>query len=136
MKYYRPLCSFFFFFYTIWLVYLFSSRNPYISEEDQEDEEKKDLVEEKGKKNKNKGQQNKKLQRNKPMLVDVDLGLSAYANAKKYVYMLLFRRRIEHYVGNVRGFYSSIFVLFFLGTMTTNAVLKKRNIKPLKQQIR
>uniref|UniRef100_A0A3Q2WLE3 Ribosome quality control complex subunit NEMF n=1 Tax=Haplochromis burtoni TaxID=8153 RepID=A0A3Q2WLE3_HAPBU len=26
----------------------------------------------------------KKLQRNKPMLVDVDLGLSAYANAKKY----------------------------------------------------
>uniref|UniRef100_A0A3Q0S7P6 Ribosome quality control complex subunit NEMF n=1 Tax=Amphilophus citrinellus TaxID=61819 RepID=A0A3Q0S7P6_AMPCI len=28
--------------------------------------------------------QNKKLQRNKPMLVDVDLGLSAYANAKKY----------------------------------------------------
>lgn len=94
-------------------MYLFSSRNPYISEEDQEDEEKKDLVEEKGKKNKNKGQQNKKLQRNKPMLVDVDLGLSAYANAKKYVYMLLFRRRIEHYVGKVRGFYSSIFVLFF-----------------------
>lgn len=64
-------------------MYLFSSRNPYISEEDQEDEEKKDVVEEKGKKNKNRGQQNKKLQRNKPLLVDVDLGLSAYANAKK-----------------------------------------------------
>lgn len=59
-----------------------SCRNPYISEEDQEDEENKDVVEEKGKKNKNKGQ-NKKLQKNKPMLVDVDLGLSAYANAKK-----------------------------------------------------
>uniref|UniRef100_A0A8C4GK25 Ribosome quality control complex subunit NEMF n=1 Tax=Dicentrarchus labrax TaxID=13489 RepID=A0A8C4GK25_DICLA len=60
-------------------------KNPYISEEDQEEEEKKDVVEEKGKKNKNKDKgQNKKLQRNKPMLVDVDLGLSAYANAKKY----------------------------------------------------
>lgn len=63
-------------------MHLLSSRNPYISEEDHEDEEKKDVVEEKGKKNKNKGQQ-KKLQKNKPMLVDVDLGLSAYANAKK-----------------------------------------------------
>lgn len=62
---------------------LSSSRNPYISEEDLEEEEKKDTVEEKGKKkNKDKGQ-NKKLQKNKPMLVDVDLGLSAYANAKK-----------------------------------------------------
>lgn len=60
-------------------------KNPYISEEDQEEEEKKEIVEEKGKKNKNKDKgQNKKLQRNKPMLVDVDLGLSAYANAKKY----------------------------------------------------
>ncbi|KAI3367622.1 hypothetical protein L3Q82_026464, partial [Scortum barcoo] len=60
-------------------------KNPYISEEDQEEEEKKDVVEEKGKKNKNKDRgQNKKLQRNKPILVDVDLGLSAYANAKKY----------------------------------------------------
>uniref|UniRef100_A0A8C9Z7W1 Ribosome quality control complex subunit NEMF n=1 Tax=Sander lucioperca TaxID=283035 RepID=A0A8C9Z7W1_SANLU len=60
-------------------------KNPYISEEDQEEEEKKDVVEEKGKKNKNKDKgQNKKVQRNKPMLVDVDLGLSAYANAKKY----------------------------------------------------
>ncbi|KAG7511034.1 hypothetical protein JOB18_038635 [Solea senegalensis] len=60
-------------------------KNPYISEEDQEEEEKKDVVEEKGKKNKNKDKgQSKKPQRNKPMLVDVDLGLSAYANAKRY----------------------------------------------------
>ncbi|XP_031703122.1 ribosome quality control complex subunit NEMF [Anarrhichthys ocellatus] len=60
-------------------------KNPYISEEDQEEEEKKYVVEEKGKKNKNKDKgQNKKLQRNKPTLVDVDIGLSAYANAKKY----------------------------------------------------
>ncbi|KAM9354693.1 ribosome quality control complex subunit NEMF [Pholidichthys leucotaenia] len=60
-------------------------KNPYISEEDQEEEEKKDVVEEKGKKNKSKDKgQNKKLQRNKPMLVDVDIGLSAYANAKRY----------------------------------------------------
>ncbi|XP_070697951.1 ribosome quality control complex subunit NEMF [Pempheris klunzingeri] len=60
-------------------------KNPYVSEEDQEEEEKLDVPEEKGKKNKNKDKgQNKKLQRNKPILVDVDLGLSAYANAKKY----------------------------------------------------
>ncbi|XP_067470744.1 ribosome quality control complex subunit NEMF-like isoform X2 [Thunnus thynnus] len=60
-------------------------KNPYISEEDQEEEEKKEVTEEKGKKNKNKDKgQNKKLQGNKPMLVDVDLSLSAYANAKKY----------------------------------------------------
>ncbi|XP_041809091.1 nuclear export mediator factor Nemf-like [Chelmon rostratus] len=60
-------------------------KNPYISEEDLEEEEKKDVVEEKGKKNKNKDKgQTKKLQKNKPVLVDVDLGLSAYANAKKY----------------------------------------------------
>ncbi|KAM4543259.1 ribosome quality control complex subunit NEMF [Odontesthes bonariensis] len=59
-------------------------KNPYISEDEQE-EEKKDAVEEKGKKNRNKDKgQSKKLQRNKPMLVDVDLGLSAYANAKRY----------------------------------------------------
>uniref|UniRef100_A0A8D3DQB7 Ribosome quality control complex subunit NEMF n=1 Tax=Scophthalmus maximus TaxID=52904 RepID=A0A8D3DQB7_SCOMX len=58
-------------------------KNPYISEDDQEEEEKKDVVVEKGKKNKNKDKgQSKKLQKNKPMLVDVDLGLSAYANAK------------------------------------------------------
>ncbi|XP_023208822.1 nuclear export mediator factor NEMF [Xiphophorus maculatus] len=58
-------------------------KNPYVSDEEQEEEEGKIRVEEKGKKNKNKGQ-NRKLQRNKPMLVDVDLGLSAYANAKRY----------------------------------------------------
>lgn len=70
------------FYTTSHLCLTFPSRNPYISEEDQEEEEKSNLPEEKGKKNKNKGQ-NKKPQRNKPMLVDVDLGLSAYANAKK-----------------------------------------------------
>jgi len=61
----------------------FPFRNPYISEDDQAEEEKKDVVEEKGKKNKNKDKGQKKLQKNKPTLVDVDLGLSAYANAKK-----------------------------------------------------
>lgn len=77
----QQLSVYLFIFYTI---SLFSPRNPYISEEDQEEEDQKDVVEEKGKKNKNKDKgQNKKLQRNKPMLVDVDLGLSAYANAKK-----------------------------------------------------
>ena len=65
-------------------MYFFPFRNPYISEEDPEEEVKKDVVEEKGKRNKNKDKgQSKKLQRNKPMLVDVDLGLSAYANAKR-----------------------------------------------------
>ncbi|CAN9502492.1 unnamed protein product [Ophioblennius macclurei] len=60
-------------------------KNPYITEEDQEEGEKSDVVQEKGKKNKNKDKgQNQKPQKNKPMLVDVDLGLSAYANAKKY----------------------------------------------------
>lgn len=67
---------------TLCLVFCFSSRNPFISEEDQGEEEKQHVIEEKGKKNKNKGQ-SKKLDKNKPMLVDVDLGLSAYANAKK-----------------------------------------------------
>ncbi|XP_061553294.1 ribosome quality control complex subunit NEMF-like isoform X2 [Phycodurus eques] len=62
-------------------------KNPYITEEEQEEEAEalKEAMPEKGKKNKNKDKgQNKKLQRNKPMLVDVDLSLSAYANAKKY----------------------------------------------------
>ncbi|XP_037550970.1 nuclear export mediator factor NEMF [Nematolebias whitei] len=60
-------------------------KNPYISEGDQGDVENKDVVEEKGKKSKNKDKgQNKKQQWNKPMLVDVDLSLSAYANAKRY----------------------------------------------------
>lgn len=72
-------------------------KNPYISEEDQEEEEKKDAVTEKGKKNKNKDKgQNKKLLRNKPMLVDVDLGLSAYANAKKYYDFKRFAEKKEH----------------------------------------
>lgn len=53
-------------------------RNPYISEDDEQED---DVVEEAGRKNKNK--KNKKFQKNKPMLVDVDLSLSAYANAKK-----------------------------------------------------
>lgn len=60
-------------------------KNPYVSDEEQEEEERIRVVEEKGKKNRNKDKgQSKKLQRNKPMLVDVDLGLSAYANAKRY----------------------------------------------------
>ncbi|XP_061824217.2 ribosome quality control complex subunit NEMF isoform X1 [Nerophis lumbriciformis] len=60
-------------------------KNPYITEEEQEEEAIKEPNEDKGKKNKNKDKgQNKKLQRNKPTLVDVDIGLSAYANAKKY----------------------------------------------------
>ncbi|XP_061156611.1 ribosome quality control complex subunit NEMF-like [Syngnathus typhle] len=62
-------------------------KNPYITEDELEEEEEvlKEAVQEKGKRNKNKDKgQNKKLQRNKPMLVDVDLSLSAYANAKKY----------------------------------------------------
>ncbi|TNN61015.1 Nuclear export mediator factor Nemf [Liparis tanakae] len=65
-------------------------KNPYISEDDQAEEEKKDVVEEKGKKNKNKDKGQKKLQKNKPTLVDVDLGLSAYANAKKFEKFLWF----------------------------------------------
>ncbi|XP_015244985.1 PREDICTED: nuclear export mediator factor NEMF [Cyprinodon variegatus] len=59
-------------------------KNPYISDEEQDEEEKVKVVEEKGKKGKKDKGQNKKPQRNKPMLVDVDLGLSAYANAKRY----------------------------------------------------
>lgn len=51
-------------------------RNPYISEDDEQED---DVVVETGRKNK----KNKKFQKNKPMLVDVDLSLSAYANAKK-----------------------------------------------------
>uniref|UniRef100_A0AAY4BUH4 Ribosome quality control complex subunit NEMF n=1 Tax=Denticeps clupeoides TaxID=299321 RepID=A0AAY4BUH4_9TELE len=68
-------------------------RNPYISPEDDEmdgDMEEDESVigsvqSQKGKKNKKKDKQQKgKLQKNKPVLVDVDLSLSAYANAKKY----------------------------------------------------
>uniref|UniRef100_A0A8V5FI98 Ribosome quality control complex subunit NEMF n=1 Tax=Melopsittacus undulatus TaxID=13146 RepID=A0A8V5FI98_MELUD len=64
-------------------------RNPYVlSEEEEEKEdanlEKEETEEPKGKKKKNKNKQLKKPQENKPSLVDVDLSLSAYANAKKY----------------------------------------------------
>ncbi|XP_030308271.1 nuclear export mediator factor NEMF [Calypte anna] len=65
-------------------------RNPYVlSEEEEEEEEdaeveKEETEEPKGKKKKNKTKQLKKPQKNKPSLVDVDLSLSAYANAKKY----------------------------------------------------
>lgn len=60
-------------------------RNPYI---DSEEEDREDVgeIEEAGqkskKKNKSKIQKNK-FQKNKAMMVDVDLSLSAYANAKK-----------------------------------------------------
>ncbi|XP_040267600.1 nuclear export mediator factor Nemf-like [Bufo bufo] len=61
-------------------------KNPYtLSEEEEEEEEKQETDEPKGKKKKGKNkQQLKKTQKNKPALVDVDLSLSAYANAKKY----------------------------------------------------
>ncbi|NXO63991.1 NEMF factor, partial [Phainopepla nitens] len=64
-------------------------RNPYVLSEEEEEEDDadvdKDKTEEpKGKKKKNKTKQLKKPQKNKPSLVDVDLNLSAYANAKKY----------------------------------------------------
>ncbi|XP_075048742.1 ribosome quality control complex subunit NEMF [Mixophyes fleayi] len=63
-------------------------KNPYaVSEEEgeEDDEEKREMDEPKGKKKKGKNkQQPKKAQKNKPMLVDVDLSLSAYANAKRY----------------------------------------------------
>ncbi|NXC11540.1 NEMF factor, partial [Orthonyx spaldingii] len=64
-------------------------RNPYVLSEEEEEEdnadvEKEETEESKGKKKKNKTKQLKKPQKNKPSLVDVDLNLSAYANAKKY----------------------------------------------------
>ncbi|NXO41233.1 NEMF factor, partial [Locustella ochotensis] len=64
-------------------------RNPYVFSEEEEEEddadvEKEETEEPKGKKKKNKAKQLKKPQKNKPSLVDVDLNLSAYANAKKY----------------------------------------------------
>ncbi|XP_067895012.1 ribosome quality control complex subunit NEMF-like isoform X2 [Heterodontus francisci] len=64
-------------------------KNPYTT--DDEDQQDVDLDEDvqneqtKGKKKKNKNKNQKKMvQKYKPILVDVDLGLSAYANAKKY----------------------------------------------------
>ncbi|XP_060789872.1 ribosome quality control complex subunit NEMF-like isoform X2 [Neoarius graeffei] len=63
-------------------------KNPYVGPEDEEEvsEDTKESSEQpKGKKNKNKDKGQKgKIQKNKPILVDVDLGLSAYANSKKY----------------------------------------------------
>uniref|UniRef100_A0A8C0GIP5 Ribosome quality control complex subunit NEMF n=1 Tax=Chelonoidis abingdonii TaxID=106734 RepID=A0A8C0GIP5_CHEAB len=64
-------------------------KNPYVlsEEEEEEDDEAdhwKEVEEPKGKKKKHKNKQLKKPQKNKPLLVDVDLSLSAYANAKKY----------------------------------------------------
>ncbi|KAG7328087.1 hypothetical protein KOW79_008031 [Hemibagrus wyckioides] len=66
-------------------------RNPYIGLEEGEEEkvvsedtnEGSEQAMEKKNKNKDKGQKGK-VQKNKPILVDVDLGLSAYANSKKY----------------------------------------------------
>ncbi|XP_048456043.1 ribosome quality control complex subunit NEMF-like [Rhincodon typus] len=64
-------------------------KNPYVT--DDEDQDDVDLDEDvqneqaKAKKKKDKKKQQKKiLQKNRPVLVDVDLNLSAYANAKKY----------------------------------------------------
>ncbi|KYO47271.1 nuclear export mediator factor NEMF [Alligator mississippiensis] len=64
-------------------------KNPYVLSEEEENDDEADPANEekkesKGKKKKNKTKQLKKPQKNKPLLVDVDLSLSAYANAKKY----------------------------------------------------
>ncbi|KAF5892257.1 nuclear export mediator factor NEMF, partial [Clarias magur] len=66
-------------------------KNPYIGSDEDEEEEvvshdtKEGSEQPKGKKNKNKDKGQKgKIRKNKPLLVDVDLGLSAYANSKKY----------------------------------------------------
>lgn len=66
-------------------------QNPYTASEEggAEDESSVDTNEavqqHKGKKNRNKDKAQKgKIEKNKPILVDVDISLSAYANAKKY----------------------------------------------------
>ncbi|XP_030069934.1 ribosome quality control complex subunit NEMF isoform X2 [Microcaecilia unicolor] len=66
-------------------------KNPYVLSEEEADEgevngEKEAVAEEpKGKKKKLKNrQQQKKPEKNQPLLIDIDLNLSAYANAKKY----------------------------------------------------
>ncbi|XP_014065438.1 nuclear export mediator factor NEMF isoform X1 [Salmo salar] len=61
-------------------------KNPYIVPDEVEEEDVAEVAEEKkGKKNKNKDKGQKgKPKKDQPMLVDVDLSLSAYANAKKY----------------------------------------------------
>ncbi|XP_072126852.1 ribosome quality control complex subunit NEMF [Mobula birostris] len=63
-------------------------KNPYVTDDEDQDVDldesaEKEQTKSKKKKNKNK-QQQKLLQKNKPVLVDVDLSLSAYGNAKKY----------------------------------------------------
>uniref|UniRef100_A0A4W5RJJ1 Nuclear export mediator factor n=1 Tax=Hucho hucho TaxID=62062 RepID=A0A4W5RJJ1_9TELE len=61
-------------------------KNPYIVPGEVEEDDVAEVAEEKkGKKNKNKDKGQKgKPKKDQPMLVDVDLSLSAYANAKKY----------------------------------------------------
>ncbi|XP_061468595.1 ribosome quality control complex subunit NEMF [Rhineura floridana] len=63
-------------------------KNPYLfSEEEEEEEEAEEEVTEepkRGRKKRNKAKPLQKPQKNKPLLVDVDLSLSAYANAKRY----------------------------------------------------
>ncbi len=63
---------------------LFSFRNPYGAPEDHADARKPAEAPEaqKGKKGKNK-ERGQRVEKDKPVLVDVDLNLSAYANAKK-----------------------------------------------------
>ncbi|MGH0178584.1 UNVERIFIED_CONTAM: hypothetical protein FKN15_078048 [Acipenser sinensis] len=59
-------------------------QNPYGASEEEE-EEGEETEEPKGKKKNKKNRQPKnKVQKNRPVLVDIDLSLSAYANAKKY----------------------------------------------------
>lgn len=67
-------------------------KNPYTGSEEGEALEEESSVDtteglqqQKGKKNRNKDKGQKgKIEKNKPVLVDVDISLSAYANAKKY----------------------------------------------------
>ncbi|KAG9268213.1 nuclear export mediator factor NEMF [Astyanax mexicanus] len=67
-------------------------KNPYTGSEEGEAQEEESSVDkteglqqQKGKKNRNKDKGQKgKIEKNKPVLVDVDISLSAYANAKKY----------------------------------------------------
>ncbi|XP_029454231.1 nuclear export mediator factor NEMF isoform X2 [Rhinatrema bivittatum] len=67
-------------------------KNPYVISEEEVDEgevnvenEAAALEEPKGKKKKHKiKQQQKKPEKNQPLLIDIDLSMSAYANAKKY----------------------------------------------------
>ncbi|KAG8517729.1 Nuclear export mediator factor NEMF, partial [Galemys pyrenaicus] len=72
-------------------------RNPYLLSEEEDDDvdddtnvEKNEIEPPKGKKKKQKNKQLQKPQKNRPLLVDVDLSLSAYANAKKFEKFLWF----------------------------------------------